>query len=63
MEKQSKIAKTILNNKRTSKKITIPDLKLAVLQNNSDKNYMVFVQRLSMESCRAINGIEMKTQQ
>jgi hypothetical protein len=40
--------KTIFTNKRTSGGITIPDLKNnIVLQNNSDKNCMVLVQRQS----------------
>jgi hypothetical protein len=42
--KKSEVAKTILNNKRTSGGITIPGLKL-VLQSNCDKNSMVLVQR------------------
>ena len=51
MEKQKKprTTKTIMNNKRTSEVITIPDLKLTV-QSNSDKNCMVLVQRQSGRS-------------
>jgi hypothetical protein len=41
-KKKLKIAKTILNNKRTSDGIIMPDIK-AVLQSNCDKNCMVLL--------------------
>jgi hypothetical protein len=40
--KKLRIAKTILNNERTSGGVIIPD-KQGVLQSNSDKNYIILV--------------------
>jgi hypothetical protein len=44
---KSRIEKTILNNKRTSEGITMPDLKL---QSNCNKNCMVLVQQQTSRS-------------
>jgi hypothetical protein len=46
--KKPRITKTIFNNKRTSRGITFPDLK--ILQSDSDQNHMLLVQKQTGQS-------------
>jgi hypothetical protein len=61
--KKPRVAKSILNSKRTPRGITIPDLTLyyraILIKQNKTKNIKLY--GIGTETGRKINGIELKT--